>query len=157
MENERLITVDPGRSTGLAFFEQGELVSALTLHDMRPNNMESRTKKNTLLVHTVFVGFGPTDMVIEKPIVYDRKRQKGDPNDLIKVSLVAGIFYCLGIQLADVRFVTPQQWKGQTHKSVDNKRTLKCLSPHEYDIAKNASNHVLDAIGIGLKELGRSY
>lgn len=55
-------------------------------------------------------------------------------------------------------FRLPEQWKGQLKKPVDHARTLERLSPAELAVlpkSKAELKHVLDAVGIALKAVGR--
>lgn len=71
---------------------------------------------------------GPEDEVaralVEVPIDYGQKRI-ADPNDLLRLSLVAGGAYHVLLPRAQVvQLVQPFEWKGQRKKSVDQRSTL---------------------------------
>lgn len=66
------------------------------------------------------------DRIIEIPRIYAASRQKGDPNDLIDVALVAGAAIARR-SLARVMTVYPADWKGQLPKKVEHRRTLTWL------------------------------
>ncbi len=90
-------------------------------------------------------------VIMEKMQIYPHERVK-DPNDLIDVTFTAGI---IAGHFHQVKQITAQQWKGQVSKSVTQSRVIKILG---YDpglgMLKKDSNHVYDAIGIGLNYLG---
>ena len=55
-------------------------------------------------------------------------------------------------------FLLPEQWKNQTPKKIDQERTLAALSPEEKTLLptkKAELRHVLDAVAIALKAVGR--
>jgi hypothetical protein len=102
--------------------------------------------------------------VIELPQVYQQRKWKGDPNDLIQVALTVG---ALGawIQMhspAEVKLVRPHTWKGSVPKDIMGNRILSKLETREEKIVKlagaglgNKKHDVVDAVGIGLWSLGR--
>lgn len=97
-------------------------------------------------------------VVIEKMKVY--KRQKGDPEDLIDLSILGGRLSALGL---DCRFVEPSAWKGQVPKHVVKRLVEKELTVGETEvlaaalkgIAAGKRHNVFDAVGIGLHALER--
>lgn len=103
------------------------------------------------------VKFARTDgiLFIERPQIYQMKRSKGDPNDLLDVMRTVGVCYAMATQVVEYK---PAQWKGQVSKKVMKDRILKVLTESERAILdKQGSNeHIIDAIGIGLYGLQRS-
>lgn len=102
----------------------------------------------------------PAKVVVELPRVYPRDRKR--PNDLIDLAAVAGA--CLALGAEGSHFVHPHQWKGQVPKEVMGKRVLAQLTDVELLIhgmyesrrrTKKPDHNILDAIGVGIKELGR--
>ncbi len=98
-------------------------------------------------------------LVIEKPVVYPRS--KGDPNDLISISLVAGAVAGWFGRGATAEFVTPRTWKGNVPKDIHNLRVQRKLTMEERELLhriKPASlrHNVIDAIGIGMWKIERS-
>jgi hypothetical protein len=98
-------------------------------------------------------------VVVEVPRVYDRRRWKGDPNDLIDISIAGGLL-AGALRAEAVRLIRPQDWKGQTPKKVQADRTLAKLSEAERGrlegvTTKSKIHNVIDAVGIGLWELKR--
>jgi hypothetical protein len=94
-------------------------------------------------------------VVVEQPRVYPKSRGKR-PNDLIDLSIVAGVCCLLG---KDVVLVHPRTWKGQVPKDVTKHRSGERLDRQEKQILIpfEENEHVWDAVGIGqwyLKEMG---
>lgn len=101
----------------------------------------------------------PDLALIEAPRVYDRRRWKGDPNDLIDIS-IAGAILLGSLRPERIKVIRPQDWKGQTPKDVQAGRTLAKLSRAERSrldgaTTKGKMHNVIDAVGIGLWELER--
>lgn len=103
----------------------------------------------------------PVDLVVvEVPKVYPRS--PADPEDLILLAFTAGLL-AGSARAADLKMVRPAAWKGQRPKDVDTALTLATLTDAEretfgrctYDIPKGLRHNVIDAIGIGLWQLGR--
>lgn len=99
-------------------------------------------------------------LVIERPQVYKAQFLKGDPNDLVDLALMGGALS--GILHGKCRatlFYLPCEWKGQVVKAAMNARIKKRLSEDEQRRidwpAKSLQHNVWDAIGIGLKAVGR--
>jgi len=92
-------------------------------------------------------------LVIETPQIYPGERVK-DPNDLLDVAKTVGLCHVIAREVIEYR---PAQWKGQTPKKIHQKRIKSLLSPSELAILGNMQDQsdVLDAVGIGLKYLGR--
>jgi len=95
-----------------------------------------------------------TDYFIsEVPQVYRAGASKGDPDDLLQLAGVVGVFSIL--VSADVRIgVKPREWKGQVPKDVHHARLVKTLSAEDLEKINAAAppslrHNVLDAVGIG--------
>jgi len=149
-----LITVDPGCVLGVAVFRNSVLLdvgllSAPTIRDLH------------FRLHQLFSKYSPRHAVVEVPQVYQQRRWKGDPNDLIDVAVLAGIAGAALAPFCEPLFITPHVWKGNRPKSVDNEYTLSKLSAVEREIVDRCSwpkaqaHNVLDALGIGLWSLER--
>jgi hypothetical protein len=106
---------------------------------------------------------GDVEVVIEVPQVYDRRRWRGDPNDLIDVAQTVGAIRWAARRARAVVLVRPHDWKGSAPKGIVNARVEKLIreSDDEADalatcpVAKSKRHDLLDAIGIGLWRLGR--
>jgi hypothetical protein len=149
-----LATIDPGEWTGYALFDGVSLVTC--------GVMGKGLEKIQPEVHRFVMNCWPDHAVIEIPQVYRQRQQKGDPNDLIQLALIAGM--CMGEFLqggATVETRLPREWKGQRSKEVDNRSVLKLLTDDERDIVarsrlpKYKLHNMIDAIGIGLWHVGR--
>jgi hypothetical protein len=103
----------------------------------------------------------PSAVVIEVPQVYQQRLQKGDPNDLIDVAVIAGIAAGAAAPFAEPQLVRPHKWKHNRPKAFDNAYTLSLLSAEEKLVVdscgapKSKLHNVIDAVGIGLWRLGR--
>lgn len=145
-----LVAIDPGKhASGWAAFNRGELV--LCGYTGEYGEILSA------LGYQLYPG--PELVVVEVPRVYDRRRWKGDPNDLIDIAVAGGVL-AGALHPVAFKFVRPQDWKGQTPKKVQAERTLAKLSEVEREHLKDATapyklHNVIDAIGIGLWEIKR--
>jgi hypothetical protein len=156
-----LVAVDPGvKCAGVAVFEDGELSSAwlsrgeswLTTAKTVWNDMERNYPLEIL---------GGIALAVEVMQVYTQNKLKGDPNDLIDVTLMAGalagIILC-AVPTAPITTYRPRQWKGQVPKGVMTVRIQSKLSQDELarielPHAKELQHNVWDATGIGLHHL----
>lgn len=106
----------------------------------------------------------PDHILIELPQIYDPRRWKGDPNDLIWVSVLCGGIAGLYLQ-AHTEYVLPSQWKGQSSKDVVQYRVEQVLTIPELDVIERdmtpvpayLRHNVWEAIGIGLFSLHRIH
>jgi len=156
----KLLAVDPGvRGCGVAFFNGDILLNATYIEN--PFFTGSRVREAVHLAHAVstwaFTKGLYFDLAVEVPRVYPAARQKGDQNDLIAV---AGVAFAVGAKTAG--FITtyyPREWKGTIDPDAMIERIKGRLSPAEkhriLTVKKSLMHNVYDAIGIGLKKLGR--
>jgi hypothetical protein len=150
-----LITVDPGRTTGVAIFRNTILLEAGYVHT-------DILRDATRVFFKMVEAMKPDAGVVEIPRVYPSiAKWKGDPNDLISVALVAGMATSAMHPYCDVELVTPHAWKGNRPKEIDIKYTESLLLPVERQVlervglTKSKMHNVLDAVGIGLWKLKR--
>lgn len=144
MINDQLIdfvSIDPGvNASGIATWRGNQLIAA---RYYKPSGQ--------------WVGYS---LVIEKPQIYQGRKQKGDPNDLIDLAIEVGVLSTL-FSDGTVTLVKPREWKGQVPKEVMLKRILSKLTADELQLikglglSKSQSHNVVDAVGIGLWALGR--
>lgn len=141
-----IVAIDPGKhASGVAVFQDGELVEVAYTND----------------AEALAYYRGRVDrVVIEAPRIYDIRRWKGDPNDLVDIA-IAGAALAGSVLPAELKPVRPDGWKGQTPKKIQNKRTLKALTDGERELLEGAAtasklHNVIDAVGIGLWELKRA-
>jgi hypothetical protein len=109
---------------------------------------------------TDFVGRGRFTVAVEVPQVYSAGFSKGDPNDLIDITLVAGAVLGAG-DLTSIWF-RPREWKGQVDGDVMITRIRSKLTQKELDrvrlptkrdgksVRETVAHNVFDAIGVGL-------
>lgn len=153
----RLLTLDPGKVVGWATFYGARLRDLGVFEDT-----QTHAFRDLLNFHR------PEQALIEIPRVYPVAKWKGDPNDLIKVAVSAGILMgiifegCPG-RIANVENVFPHTWKGSRPKKIDHTLTLKTLTVEEREIfdaaikriGKTKAEHAVDAVSMGLWKLER--
>lgn len=152
-----LVSLDPGkRASGYAIWVDRELAAC-----------GLAKQAGDLLYHwasypdrACFGRSWPGAAIMEMPKIYDRRRWKGNPNDLIPISAAGALM--LGALRPNVfAVVIPEDWKGQVPKEVQNNRDRKALSAAELAVLDSAPvaasklHNVIDAIGIGLWALKR--
>jgi len=150
----RLVTIDPGKTIGWATFYDDRFIGADVIDAERLHTASH-------MLHNLVKAAHPDLAIIEKPQVYPQRNWKGDPNDLINVAIIAGAAAAILMQTADIAFVKPHEWKGNRPKKIDNEYTLGKMTTAEREllercnIPKGKLEHVLDAIGIALWQIGR--
>ena len=91
-------------------------------------------------------------LVIEKMVIYPGVRAE-DPNDLLCVAFISGQ---ISASFGKYRLVEARTWKGQVSKEITKQRVIQILGSDPCaGMPKKDSNHVYDAIGIGLWWQGR--
>jgi hypothetical protein len=95
----------------------------------------------------------PDYFISEVPQVYRAGASKGDPDDLIQLAGVVGVFSAL-FSATTYTGVKPREWKGQVPKDVHHARLVKTLTPEEMAMVEASAppslrHNVLDAVGIG--------
>lgn len=134
----RLISIDPGKCSGVAIFDDGALTDAYVTEQIEP------------------VDHGAAQVVCELPRIYPTGKGKGNPNDLISVALSAGRLCAL---YPGTQYVFPHSWKAQVDGDIMCQRILCFLSKPEATrfqvLPKSKEHNMIDAIGIGLWHLGR--
>jgi hypothetical protein len=148
-----LVSLDPGlRGCGLAYWnEDGKLLATLYVRNPR----KTTTGPEAWMGYTDAISMrpGPTHFISEVPQVYRVGASKGDPDDLIQLAGVVGVFACL-FHATTYTGVKPREWKGQVPKDVHHARLVKTLTPEELAMVEAAAppslrHNVLDAVGIG--------
>lgn len=174
-----LLSVDPGiRGCGHALFEDGDLRAAGYSRNPRKkgNDLGAIVSMALEIAEGFNVGNPDLALVVEWPQVYREKYWKGDPNDLTPlagvVSAVAGI-----LRPGILHRYLPREWKGTIDPEEISRRVrarmmreefdrivlpmntcASCLDKHSISNCLKTSclaHNVYDAIGIGLKHLGR--
>jgi len=150
-----LITVDPGKHLqGIAVFQnmillQAGIVEAASLRGM------------TQGLFALCSEFEPAAGVVEIPRVYQQRDWKGDPQDLIAITIRAGISIAALAPFCEPQCVHPNTWKGNVPKKIHNQRVLDKLNEVELEIVdksgvtKTKKHNMIDAIGLGLWKLKR--
>lgn len=136
-----LLSIDPGKVCSYAVFVDG------VLRDCAYRDPDAT--------------WDPDVVVVEIPQVYQQRKQKGNPNDLVQLAFTAGLAlrHISYVNEPSLETIRPRAWKGTRPKHVCNKITLNALTEEEKaripDLPKTKLHNVLDAIGIGLWRLGR--
>lgn len=100
------------------------------------------------------VGGHEWDLVIECATV----RQRDGMTKKREVDALNRAAGRLGANHPSPIYKLPEEWKGNLPKKVDQQRTLAALIPEELaclPTSKAELHHILDAIGLGLKTMGR--
>ncbi len=94
-------------------------------------------------------------VIVEIPC-WRGKNTKASPDSLITLGIRAGIVAGRYEQLEQrVQLVHPHKWKGNVPKNVHHPRIKAALCADELALIRGASGDMLDAVGLGLWELGR--
>jgi hypothetical protein len=148
-----LVSLDPGlRGCGLAYWnEDGALLAALYVRNPR----KTGTGPEAWMGYEAAISMRPgqTHFISEVPQVYRAGASKGDPDDLIQLAGVVGVFSAL-FSATTYTGVKPREWKGQVPKDVHHARLVKTLTPEELAMVEASAppslrHNVLDAVGIG--------
>ncbi len=140
-----MVSIDPGRKTGIARWETGVLLDCDILTHERDRWHSWALDQS---------------VVIERPTVYPRSPVP--PNDIVELAITAGGLACSFD--GPVEWVLPRTWKGTIPKEIMAERIIMALTPKERSVldgvkcAASARHNVIDAIGLGLwhlKRLGR--
>lgn len=141
-----LLSIDPGRDTGWAFWVDGYLTEC-GLTSVEADNCRAK-----------YLFPWVDETIIELPQVYRAAQSKGDPNDLIKVAVEVGQWKERA-KKARCTLVHPAEWKKQVPKDIHHNRVMECLYTYERGkippLPKTKAHNVLDAIGLGLWYLKR--
>lgn len=143
------ITIDPGlnKHTGYAIFRtflephETGIIPVSSEHGWKIQSHLIAKEINELLSKPVFC-FDINEAFIEIP---DRWDGKGSVENILKLSFLCGSIYHAMMKrlLIKVSLIKPREWKGQMNKQIVDKRIYKA-------IGKKYSEHISDAVGIGL-------
>lgn len=165
-----LVAIDPSLTRlGFAVFERGELV--------RTGVVRGKTKASEDIVHRVAemahrtlyevgANLSVQDMVFEWPQLYGTGKSVGSPNKIMPLAAVcSAIGAIVSLRGTRLHSYLPSEWAGQVPKcttvagckySPRALRILSRLSVEEQSVWNDAKyDDEIDAIGIGLKFLGR--
>lgn len=139
-----LLTIDAGACTGWAFSVHDEITAAGVWGEW-PGDFA--------------IGLFPgaaSSIVIEAPAAVWRSTTE----DIIKLARRVGRWEQWGRSLgAEVRVVSPNDWKGSLPKGIAHRRILTALTPDEHlnlpVLPKSKAHNMLDAVGMNLWLLGR--
>ncbi len=174
----KLLALDPGiRGCGAALFAEGRLVACDYVKN--PVTVGNRAHEARTMASAVVAWAGfpePDEVIAEYPQVYTVAFSKGDNNDLLAL---AGVDGALAALYPTTHFETylPREWKQTMSKGVCASRVLRRLDPDELATLQKAAAklrvtdipalikkdpegkhllfNALDAVGIGLKHVGR--
>lgn len=141
-----MITHDAGNKPGYALFDGPTLVEVSRTF-IHPREVRKRWP---------FHDAGdPLKVIVEIPT----SRGGNTPasvDSLITLAITAGRVIGRYEELGQrVRTVTPNQWKGSVPKAIHHKRIKARLTSEELALLVGASGDMIDAVGIGLWDLGR--
>jgi hypothetical protein len=91
-------------------------------------------------------------LVVEFPVIYPTDKQKGNPNDLVKLATMAGMVLAqFQGRIWDMFTPTPREWKGGIPKEIHHQRLAAMFPEAEAKmahVAKSYQHNVWDAIGL---------
>jgi hypothetical protein len=163
-----ILAIDPGlRGSGVALFHE-ESKTLLRAEYVKGSATGERAEAWRVMADAVHSWAAPWNidlrMVIEFPQVRKKEHQvakkKGvDPNDLIQLAAVVGALVTMRSQKGTPIVRLPEEWKGQVPKKIHHERALSRLSDAERAVipklAESTLHNVLDAVALGLTQLGR--
>ncbi len=156
-----LCCVDPGTITGWALFRKGKLTEC------------GKLKKEAAEMLADIPPVGSVG-IVERPRIYSYGK-KGDKantpdEDIVKLALLAGECRAhLRHAGCDAKYILPYDWKGHVPKPkkgeeyIIEKRVWRILDDAERAVllatkgprARRLDHNIVDAIGMGLQEMGR--
>lgn len=150
-----LLAIDPGlHASGVALFTYDKILQRafLVQVDKKLTGYAAWLKMSEA-IYQIHHG---TEIAIEFPQTYGGRAARGDANDLLQLAALVGAVCATGPR---AWLYLPSEWKGNLPKDVSMRRTTSKLSEEEKKRidwpAKSLCHNVGDAIGIGLKHLGR--
>lgn len=153
MPRGRWLSIDPGMHIGISIWDSQRCVLTTQVHATALGTWEQ--KFSELIMD--FRGFLATQpklelLAIERPAFFQSSggSMVAARGDLTKLTLIAGAISGLAIgKFCQVHWIDVFAWKGQLSKEIIARR----ITALGYDI-RGKTNHEVDAIGIGLYELG---
>lgn len=151
---------DPGGAcAGYAIFDGEEMVEC-GLSRTKLKEVGPRSAAHRKAVHARWWSYQSTtrvDVNIRSEMMWHRPRKskKGDyipPQDLIHTNLIAGH--------VGTEWIYPHAWKGMVRKAIHQPKILAALTPKELALVEavmppSLRHNVIDAVGIGLHDVGR--
>jgi hypothetical protein len=163
--------VDPGfaksNATGWAAFGHGALYRGAAIRGSGKGEMIDRFDEIARQIpqspRDVFAHGAPPiwDLLcVEFPVIYPFTKQKGDPNDIVRLAGLAARI--AAIPAREKRFVEPRAWKGTVpiEKFVERIKKPHCGRFNPLELAylasvKDVKDAFVTAAGLGLVQLGR--
>jgi hypothetical protein len=148
----RIVAIDPGlRVLGVAVFVDGSLTDVSLVRGLKsgrgPGAWRALAKAVEPILRTADL------LVIERPQIYQGRKQIGDPDDLMELMGVVGAIVGLSSTI-DVVTYRPKEWKSNVPKDVHQARLYAALSPEDQRLVdaikpESLKHNALDAVGIG--------
>lgn len=156
-----ILAIDPGQCSGWALFGPYLTLEACGLHSIDLDKISMPGEIKAKYPWSPF-GLQREFAVIESPVIYPGGRT-ADPNSIVKLARNAGEWagLCASVGLR-VEYVSPRDWKGTIDPDIVLKRVYEALNADEkaivdaHKLPKSKRHNLIDAIGIGLKTIGRN-
>ena len=158
--NTRLLTVDPGDHTGVAFWDALDILHPEVDSFQLPKNIKMLSNEEQFcfminMFRCVLIAYKPDYVIIEGTQVYlssSVSLMSAGRGDLIKLTTLIG-GYCAMCHSLEIRFkvLTASKWKGQMSKSATFAQ-VNHITGGMFDMIRN--EHTIDAVGIGLSHFG---
>ena len=154
----KLLAVDPGvRCCGWALFQD------TILEDCGLVRIMAKDYSDISAFRTMANNFPRADwLAIEVPRIYERRKSKGDPEDILRLAILCGVLIGRWPS-SKIQAIRPRDWKGTIAKAritdyVIHLRNLEALRGRGFSryvaamdaIPKSLAHNVADAVGIGL-------
>ncbi len=163
------LAIDPGATSGWALFDSARRLTACGLGVETPSSQFLNSKNGV---------FDLAEVIIECEQLHGRSEQ--NPNSILLMARNAGEWFGRCSEYCEnVRYIRVADWKGNTPKDINHRRSFEKLDPAELkalvagctgvspksaavDVAirkglttSDKRGNILDAIGIGLWGVGR--
>ena len=142
-----ILAIDPGlNACGVATMTRGAGVVAKTIRP-KGRGLLPRIEQILDALPAQPVPFGPHPwdlLVIELPQIYQRGKQEGDPNDLIKLAVLVGAI-TTRVDALKILLPLPAEWKKQVPKKIHHQR-IRTRVPG----LGRCSMDAMDAVGLCL-------
>ncbi|MEI6806160.1 MAG: hypothetical protein WCK49_06595 [Myxococcaceae bacterium] len=161
---KNILAIDPGlQATGWAVLSDATgyllacgIAQPFAQVDRTQTIAEIRLKILKIWEERVGFSRNPAVLAVELPQIYQQKFLKGDPNDLIPLSVMSGLLWA-SFNPAKCFLPRPATWKGQVPKEVMQERIVAGLTPKQksvlaenlHVVPKHLRHNVYDAVGIG--------